>query len=915
MARPRVCRSALSRPWWVVVCLAAVLTAVRGRAETATPVPSGDQGPAFYAAPTEAGGRLARLDTARTAMLSQRITLDLHAVTIPQALAAIAARSGLRFAYHRAVLPARQRVTVAGDEMTVAGALTQVLRGADVDVELGFAGLASIVPRRAAPDLGTITGRVTDTKTGQGLAHVSLLLEGVARGATTSDSGTYRITDVPPGSYTLVARLLGYVEVRRSVTALGGQPTVIDITLDQSANKLDQVVVAGTVVPTEVKAIPTPVSVITSSDIDLQRPQTVVQLFRQAVPSAVAWDLSTDPEQTTFAVRGASSLNIGGGSMKVYLDGIEITDQTAAGVDPHSIDRIEVVRGPEAATIYGSDAIGGVILITTKRGSSGGNRPEIDLQAAAGVVQGPYAHQGGGDVARQEYSGSLTGGTPTASYNFGGGYASTGNWVAQGATAVPSAFGSVHLVQGKLTIDVTGRDYTQHVGDPLPPNFALTGIPTYTKPSNQFGTYQQQTLGASITYAPVSWWRNSATVGVDRNVVNIDQNTPALTTPADTFLAVENVNESKASVAYNTSVLVALSHVVSANVTAGVDHYELANDLFFTTGANNTTGTILTDPVQPFTVSRTPVTNTGVFAQAQLSIADRLFVTAGARAERNSSFGQALGTPVSPRYGISYAPSIGDVTLKLRASYGQAIRPPGADEEDAFLTPTTLQLANPRLSPERQSGWDTGIDVAVGDRASIGVTYYDQVARDLIDGVVLNVDTVPEVDQFQNVGRVRNQGVEVEGTLRLAIGQLSGQYAITSSRVEALDPTYGGDLHVGDQVLLVPKHTGGLSLAVTPLRRTTVTLGVSFVGAWTNYDLFAELSCFGGTGPCAATTRGYIRTYPSFTKANLSVTQQLTSAMAVFVSVKNLTNNEDFEFDNAVPVQGRVTVAGVRVRF
>jgi iron complex outermembrane recepter protein len=897
----------------VLVSIAAMMIAVSSGAENAVPVPEG--GPAFYAAPADAGGRLQRLDTARTALLSRRITIAVRGATIPEALAVIAEQSGLRFTYERGVLPAGARVTLSRASVSVAAALTGVLRGANVDVELTPDGLASVVARRVGQDGGTITGRVTDSTTGQGLAYATLLVEGIARGATANDSGAYRIADVAPGTYTLDVRFLGYVEARRTVTVVAGQSLVVDVALVQSANQLDQVVVAGTVVPTEVKAVPTPVSVITASDIDLQRPQTVVQLFRQAVPSAVAWDFATNPDQTTFAVRGASSLDIGGGSMKVYLDGVEVANRTLAAVDPQSIERIEVVRGPQAATIYGSDAIGGVLLITTKHGVQGLSRPQIDLQVAAGVVQGPYAHEGGGDVARQEYNGSVTGGTPTASYNLGGGYASTGNWVAQGATFVPSAFGSVHLTQGQLSINITGRDYGQREGQSFPPDLAATGVPTYTKPANVIASSQEQTLGANLVYTPFGWWRHSLTMGVDRVEDGTRQTAPALTTPADTFLTVDDENDSKTTVAYNTSVTVALSTALSATVTVGADHYEVDDDAIFSAGATNTSGTIQTDPNQPFIVSRLPITNTGVFAQTQFGLADQLFFTAGVRAERNSAFGPSLGTPISPRYGISYAPSIGTVTFKVRASYGEAIRAPSADEEDAFVTPFTLQLANQRLSPERQSGWDTGIDVGVGGKGSIGVTYYDQVASDLIEGVTLNADTTPVVQQFQNLGRVRNQGFEFEGTYRLAIGQLSAQYAITDSRVESLNPTYGGDLRVGDSPLVVPGHTAGVSLAVTPLRGTSVTFGLTDVGSWRNYDVIAELDCVGGTGPCAASTRGYIKSYPEFVKANLAVTRQINSVVSAFVSVKNIANNEVYEFFNALPIQGRVTVGGLRVRY
>ncbi len=541
--------------------------------------------------------------------------------------------------------------------------------------------------------------------------------------------------------------------------------------------------------------------------------------------------------------------------------------------------------------------------------------PQIDLQVAAGVVQSPYAHQGGGDVARQEYSGSVTGGTPTASYNFGGGYATTGNWVAQGATFVPSAFGTVHLTQGQLSINITGRDYGQREGQSIPPDFAATGIPTYTKPANIVASSQEQTLGANLVYTPFGWWRHSLTVGVDR----ARRRNPADGASADHarrhFPDSRQDNDSKTTVAYNTSVTVALNTALSATMTVGADHYEVDDNNIFSAGATNTSGTIQTDPNQPFIVGRQAITNTGAFAQTQIGVADQLFFTAGVRAERNSSFGQSLGTPVSPRYGISYAPSIGTVTLKVRASYGQAIRAPSAGDEDAFVTPFTLQLANPRLSPERQSGWDTGIDLGVAGRGSIGVTYYNQLASDLIEGVTVNADTTPIVQQFQNLGRVRNQGLEFEANYRLPIGQLSAQYAITDSRVESLNPTYGGDLRVGDSPLVVPGHTAGVSLAVAPLRGTSLTFGLSDVGSWRNYDVLAELDCFGGTGPCAASSRGYIKAYPEFVKANLAVTQQINAVVSAFVSIKNLTNNEVYEFFNAVPIQGRLTVVGLRVRY
>ena len=93
--------------------------------------------------------------------------------------------------------------------------------------------------------------------------------------------------------------------------------------------------------------------------------------------------------------------------------------------------------------------------------------------------------------------------------------------------------------------------------------------------------------------------------------------------------------------------------------------------------------------------------------------------------------------------------------------------------ETAFVTPFTLQLANSRLSPERQSRWDTGVDdVGVGGKGSVSVTYYDQVASDLIEGVTLNVDTSPIVQQLpEPTAECGIRGSKFEGSYRLPVGQ------------------------------------------------------------------------------------------------------------------------------------------------
>jgi hypothetical protein len=324
-----------------------------------------DRGPRFLLAPAS-GGAPVEVDASRSGLLRRPVSLKLAAPTVGRMLAAIEAQTGLKFVYSRAVVPVDKPVGLRADSITVAAALTEILLDTNIDVVVAGDGQLTLLKRtaqRAVADTGIVAGRVTDKKTGAAIAGATVVVEGTRQGATTGNDGRYRIAGVAAGTYTVRARYIGYAPVSGSVAVTGDQEATADLALEKSAQRLDEVVTTGTLVPTEVKALPTPVSVITDSDFALQRPHTVQELFRQAVPTAVSWDLPAFPNQTAFSVRGASTANAGSGQMKVFLDGIPLADLTTAAVDPTSVARIEVIRGPQAAAIYGSDAIGGVIQI------------------------------------------------------------------------------------------------------------------------------------------------------------------------------------------------------------------------------------------------------------------------------------------------------------------------------------------------------------------------------------------------------------------------------------------------------------------------------------------------------------------------------------------------------------------------
>jgi outer membrane receptor protein involved in Fe transport len=860
--------------------------------------------------------------------VDQPITLDLHKVPMKEALRAIAKQSGVVLFYNDHDIPAERRVSVTIANATVADALRMVLRGTGLAARATAAGI--VIERRKAPakteprerheQQGAIHGRVTDSKTGEGIGGANVTIEGTGLGVISGDSGAYRIGGVAPGQYTVTAKRLGYERASQEVVVADGQDTALDFALSLATTMLDQVVVTGTVVPTEVKAVPSPVSVITADQIARQHPLTLTSVLRQAVPTAVAGNAPNIPANTSVSVRGASSLTTGGSAMKIFIDGVEASSFSFTPVDVQSIDRIEVVRGPEAATMYGAEAARGLIQIFTKRGDKSQAQTQVGATKAVGVSQTPYA--GFENVLRQQYSGSVRGSGENVSYNFGGGYTSLADYAPQNGTtrqSAPSAYGGVKLSNGILMADVSARYYENNIPVVLNPLLATTGYAAGSPPLNRLSTFTNQTVGARITATPATWWRNQLTVGVDRRGSRDVQTQPLRVTADDTLLYLRNNNARKLSVGYHTTMSGAKGTSLSGSLTLGIDHYTQDVSNVSTSQALNTEGTIRTAGPGAFNESLNTVTNTGYYAQAQLAIWDALFITGGVRAEENTTFGADYGTAVLPRIGVAFVQPVGTVTAKVRASYGKALRAPRSGEASRIVTPTGTQLANPDLKPERQEGWDGGVDLIFGSRASLSVSGFKQTARDLISFLSVSGTT----SQFRNIGRVSNKGIEVEGTLGLVPWlQLQGQYGYVRSRVEAVGAA-GGPVEVGDETLGVPTQTGGLSLTAAPLEGTTLSMGVTYVGSSPDMDYLALYRCLATftADACPASFlstfsfRAFNTRYPSFAKVNATVAHRFTRQFEMFVSADNLTNNESYEAGNSLPVMGRTTMVGVHLTY
>lgn len=252
---------------------------------------------------------------------------------------------------------------------------------------------AGVIPAR----LVTVTGTVTDETTRQPIASVTISVIGTALGAVTDALGRYRLIGVPAGAVRLRAKRIGYTSSERTATLTDGEAATVDFALGTASIALDAVVVTGTAGGEQMRAIGNTVDKLDIAKLAETSPaENVQQLLGQKSPGVL---ILPNPGMvgsgSAVRIRGAASLSLTNQPI-VYVDGVRVDNNPAGGpairngryasrlndFNPEDIESIEIIKGPAAATLYGTEASNGVIQIITKRGKNG--KPRFDLSVREG---------------------------------------------------------------------------------------------------------------------------------------------------------------------------------------------------------------------------------------------------------------------------------------------------------------------------------------------------------------------------------------------------------------------------------------------------------------------------------------------------------------------------------------------------
>ncbi len=247
-------------------------------------------------------------------------------------------------------------------------------------------GVFQVPQHLEAQQTGTVSGTVLEAMTHEPVSSAQVTVAGTDLGALSDAEGAYRIEGVPVGPGEIRIQRLGYAPMVRSVEIEAGLTLELNVELEVSVLALDGLVVTALGVQRRRELGNSASTIRASREVEMASPPSLSTLLQGRAPGVqVLQSSGTVGAASSITIRGHGSISLSNTPL-IYVDGARVSNtldsgpsvggQTISRLDDLSLDDIEaveIVKGPSAATLYGTEAAAGVIRITTKRGRTGMN--------------------------------------------------------------------------------------------------------------------------------------------------------------------------------------------------------------------------------------------------------------------------------------------------------------------------------------------------------------------------------------------------------------------------------------------------------------------------------------------------------------------------------------------------------------
>ena len=590
----------------------------------------------------------------------------------------------------------------------------------------------------------TISGTITNSNS-EPLAGANIIVVNTTLGTASNNLGNYKISGLSNGEYEIRVSFFGFETAQKTV-ALSGQNVSLDFEMKETSIDLNAVVVTGTRSENQISSSPVLTQIIGKNYIE----QKGITFLPQIITSTDAsFEMVKDNTVKSFKFDG-----LGPQYTLFLIDGERIGGETKGAVDlsrinPSNIERIEIIKGA-ASTLYGSNAIGGVVNIITKSVSK-------PLEVNAGIKSNIYTDPSEDEQRADNYyftslnlsQGKLSSFSDVklnrfAPYDINGGSGILGLLTQEKEINYTLNQKFSYTANDKLLFSARASYYH------LDRDFALEGYPD--KISNDF------TYGAKATYFPSIDSKLEFSWHSDKNkIFDVVSNQGG----TNEILDYENLLQ-------NARFLGNYNLGGTNKLTAGLEFV-------------NEKQSSLQNNIDDKTVN-----NFIIYLQDDITLLENLDLILGARGDFHSNFGSNL----TPQASTMFSPG----NFRFRASFGQGFRAPTVKElftdhfqVPAYGSPIAFYLeGNPDLKPEKSNYYSFSAQYTV-DKVDFSINYSENHINNLINSdsiinMVMGPQGPSQIDYiYSNVEEARIQNINVIAKFRITNDlSFTGSYTYTN---------------------------------------------------------------------------------------------------------------------------------------
>jgi len=632
------------------------------------------------------------------------------------------------------------------------------------------------IEEAAAQATGTVTGVVTNVVSGSVVAGAQISIPGTTIGTLANNVGRFVLINAPAGTHTVRVEFIGFATQTQEVDVPSGGNVVVNFALRSEAIALEGVVVTGTAGQARRREIGNSIAQITSAQLENAPIADVSDMLMGRAPGVmVMLNSGQVGVGSTVRLRGNNSVSQGNNPL-IYVDGIRVREtgtqfQDEAGhsssplgdINPADIERIEIIKGAAAATLYGTEAAGGVIQIFTKRGSTGGAAWSMGVDFGInnmGHVGTPDIKSGlnfndcsemgelacpAGDWLNngflQKYNLSVRGGSETSNYFLSAAWGDERGIIDQAGYPGDDEGQTTWSLRGNFGFnpreDLIVRFNSSFIhkntdwiadGDNAE-GFVLNtmrgeaGYPPNDEVGLIFGMKLKTltdhfTTGVNVVYTPIAGMTHRLNAGMDWA-----QNDYQEEHPYDWWRLplgsreVDMYMTRKLTFDYAGSWDVAFGQDLTSQTSWGGQLYDDFifrlngfGDDFAGPGDKEVDSAARTEAFE----TRRSITNGGFFLQEMVGWKDRVFLTAGLRVDGHSAFGKDFGWAPYPKVALAYTISDEDFWpesfghMKLRTAYGESGKAPGVFDAMRTWDAVSGDDGKPGVTPDNLGNPELG---------------------------------------------------------------------------------------------------------------------------------------------------------------------------------------------------------------